>query len=967
MSGKRSRAMKMSGTGAFIGEIPGREFGPAPWWTWMGDITRASIDRDLRRFLKMEIYEIIPIPLYGLKQEYMGGEYLDLYRHACARCREWGMRIWIYDEFNWPSGCCAGRVLETARFRQRTIRIDPASGSWKISENRRFQLTAYGALWASGRRGYPDLLNPDAVDAYIRLTHEQYKRSLGEYFGDVVSGFFTDEPQMVGGGEGFPYTPGFFEMFMQRYGYDIRPGLRALAGNEPGGDGLRRDYWSLVSELFRLNFFRKYACWCAGNNLALTGHLLREETLGVSLHHNGDIFGMLSEMQVPGIDLLGCWTSFDEGVNDPNPRAKNMQWDITGKLIESIGYFCGRERTMCEAFGAISGTSTMARYKRAADFLFHNGISMINDNLFPDSMSSFRKFCGCHSFLTPWTAHYNILSRHIRAMSYLNSGSELATRVGLFYPGTDAFARYRKPSSELMGLNDFPADWESTQQTLYELAHGLPRAGWDYYLVFEQSLRGARPAAGGLRMKGFNCRVLVFPDVHYVDSATAAGIKRFVRAGGVMLCAGRVPKELDDSGSAREVAWGASGRVVELSGVREKLALEVSAEIEKHLKRPLRITGAGAGDVLATRRKTRAGDVIFLTNFGKNAADIRVRAPGGWREVDTCSGEEEPVRRDGALRLLPDESRLLVRTAAGNKEPAGRPERNLLAAMSDSWEFRLLEGNVASLPMSIFLGESGSRPPAGMKRGLWSRPFAEITDFDLTPQRRYWLRREIEIDYNPNCLEFVVDGCDGCRVFMNGNEARADCGGNPVWDDDNIVCDILPFARRGRNEITVEYTPDKIRGFVSWILPLNDLPPFVLRGDFLAESPLDSDYSAPVLGALPGRVETGALQPRGYPGFAGRAEYVQELKLKKPRGRVFLEMGTQQDLFEVEINGVRAGVLGWAPYTVEIGKLLRDGRNRFLFRLHTALGGVISRYFAGVDREKPAVGMLETPRLYMQR
>jgi len=106
---------------------PGREFGPAPWWAWLGAMTPATIDRNLQRFLAMEIYEIIVIPLYGLQPEYMGPEYFELWRHACRRCGEWGIKLWIYDEFNWPSGTCAGKVLrQHPRFRQHVLQINPA-------------------------------------------------------------------------------------------------------------------------------------------------------------------------------------------------------------------------------------------------------------------------------------------------------------------------------------------------------------------------------------------------------------------------------------------------------------------------------------------------------------------------------------------------------------------------------------------------------------------------------------------------------------------------------------------------------------------------------------------------------------------------------------------------------------------------------------------------------------------------
>ena len=91
--------------------VPDRGYGPAPWWAWMGDPTPDRMDRQLRRFLDMRVFEVIIIPLYGLVPEYLGTRYFELYRHACRRCRQWKIKLWIYDEFNWPSGTCAGRVL----------------------------------------------------------------------------------------------------------------------------------------------------------------------------------------------------------------------------------------------------------------------------------------------------------------------------------------------------------------------------------------------------------------------------------------------------------------------------------------------------------------------------------------------------------------------------------------------------------------------------------------------------------------------------------------------------------------------------------------------------------------------------------------------------------------------------------------------------------------------------------------
>ncbi len=74
-------------------EVPDHEFGPAQWFTWMGLETCESIDRDLQRFLDMEIYEVIIFPIYGLLVEYMSEEYLRLVRHTCERCKVLNMKF----------------------------------------------------------------------------------------------------------------------------------------------------------------------------------------------------------------------------------------------------------------------------------------------------------------------------------------------------------------------------------------------------------------------------------------------------------------------------------------------------------------------------------------------------------------------------------------------------------------------------------------------------------------------------------------------------------------------------------------------------------------------------------------------------------------------------------------------------------------------------------------------------------
>ena len=94
----------------------------------------------------------------------------------------------------------------------------------------------------------PDNLNPDCVKAFIDATHEKYLKIVGDKFGTVIPGIFTDETATGGN---FAWTPKFETEFEQRRGFSI-PGsyFRIFRGNSEQDRQLREAYWRTVQDLF---------------------------------------------------------------------------------------------------------------------------------------------------------------------------------------------------------------------------------------------------------------------------------------------------------------------------------------------------------------------------------------------------------------------------------------------------------------------------------------------------------------------------------------------------------------------------------------------------------------------------------------------------------------------------------------------------------------------------------------------
>ena len=96
--------LAMALNGAVRAEAP-----PAPLIP-MGAITGRPDENTVRETL--EAYKSVGIDQYliyprsGLETEYMSEEWLQLCEWFCRQEQRLGMKIWLYDEYNWPRGSC---------------------------------------------------------------------------------------------------------------------------------------------------------------------------------------------------------------------------------------------------------------------------------------------------------------------------------------------------------------------------------------------------------------------------------------------------------------------------------------------------------------------------------------------------------------------------------------------------------------------------------------------------------------------------------------------------------------------------------------------------------------------------------------------------------------------------------------------------------------------------------------------
>ena len=91
---------------------PPKEYAPVPFWFWNSAMKDEEIVFELEEMVKEHIYEVILHARKGLPIAYLSEEWFHRVEVTLKTAKRLGMRVWIYDEDNWPSGYASGKVLE---------------------------------------------------------------------------------------------------------------------------------------------------------------------------------------------------------------------------------------------------------------------------------------------------------------------------------------------------------------------------------------------------------------------------------------------------------------------------------------------------------------------------------------------------------------------------------------------------------------------------------------------------------------------------------------------------------------------------------------------------------------------------------------------------------------------------------------------------------------------------------------
>jgi len=419
------------------------EFLPAPFWSWNDKLEIEELIRQVDEMAEKGWGSSFMHSRVGLVTGYLSPEWFDCINASAKRAGEKGTFTWLYDEDKWPSGFAGGEVAKYPEFRGRALVLLTEE---KLTENDTVletvekdgktyyiakRISPMGNKWFNGAC-YVDLMNPEAVKKFIEVTHEQYKKHCGQYFGKEIKGIFTDEPcYLMHNNYDVPvvpwsdYLPDFFE---KRKGYSILPHIKELFFEEGDYRKTRFDFFDSASALFIESFTKQYSKWCDENNLIMTGHMMAEDSLTYQMQWIGNAMPHYEFMHWPGIDKLerAIWQT------------------VTVKQLTSVVEQLDKERCLSEVFGCIGQQSAFRERKWIADWEAVLGVSFVNHHLSLYSMRGERKrdYPANLFYQQGWWSEERAFSDYIGRLSMIAAYGKRDARILVLHPIASTWSEY---------------------------------------------------------------------------------------------------------------------------------------------------------------------------------------------------------------------------------------------------------------------------------------------------------------------------------------------------------------------------------------------------------------------------------------------------------------------------------------------------------------------------------------------
>ena len=747
------------------------------------------------------------------------------------------------------------------------------------------------------------------------------------------------------------WTPDLWEVFQQRWGYDLKVNLPSLIEETGDWKKVRHDYYELILELFVDRWAKPWSKYCDDNNLKWTGHYWEH---GWPVPTDGsDESAFYIWHQQPGVDMLG---------NKLDTAGLGGQFgnDRAVRELRSAANQAGRSRTLSETYGGGGWEMNFETQKRLVDWECVIGVNFVNQHLSYYSLNGVRKFDYPPSFSyhEPWWEHYKLMGDYIGRVSMAMSAGQQINPTLVLQPNTSAWMYFsRKVKNPAIG---------SIRDGFKNFVYRMEQQHLEYDLGSENVLKTLGRVKGKtLRVGKRDYSLVVIPaEMENIDQTTLDLLQKYLDNGGKVLSFNKNVSMVDAEESSKVTELAA--KYAEQWTVADKLTDAAALKL-------LRNDGFAMNDqtnngmLYHQRRMLDDGQLLFVVNSHQTKkASASITVEGKYvTKLDLVSGKaytypskSESGKVSFQVDLEPVGSALFV---VSNQKPT-EPEFTTVSGIETTLEstgpvaVKRESDNIMMVNyLDLKTAKSDKKDIYFMNAliGLFNENGVEMgnpwqhkiqykkTYLELDAQFKTdsWFEASYHFQINPNLsadamksIRAVVERPELWTVSINGNEVSKTEGS--YWIDKSFPeFAVGPYLKPGKNTLTLKAPRMNV---------LAEITPVYFLGDFLVK-PATQGFEI-----AEGNISTlGSWREAGLPFYSHKVDYTQTFRVAKTSGTAFkVKLNNWNgSVAEVLVNGQSAGLIAFRPNELDVTNMLKDGTNEITIKVTGSLKNTFGFFY----------------------
>ncbi len=677
-----------------------------------------GIDRYLDKLTDLGVGGVVAN--VGFKDYLQSDRQWEIWRYGLEGAVNLGMTVWMYDEYAYPSGSAGGIVpranpeysaeglacyvvraqggeqvtyplpVSARAFvaavakpvdeggNNRTVDISDyvdewgtlhwkvPEGEWEICYFARRQIyedTFVTRIPHGTTNKYIDVLDHEAVKAFLRVTHQAYVYNTPQHLWKHIQASFMDEPLLLAPHLSPPeerknvvldmplfidrpasvtWTKRFPDIFRQMKGYSVEPHLRSVFAGETAEDYyVRQDYWDVAAHLYATSFHGQIAGWCEKNGIASSGHTLAEEGLHGNIMFEGSLQEVIRPMQIPGIDMLN---------GDPESMlTRNL---VAPKAVSSVAHLTGRDLVQCETSAHQQHVNqdketSLAQWKGQANILYAMGVNLLTlyYNWSYMGEEKYRSY-------TDYVGRLALMLQHARHIC----------DVAVLYPVRTGWCWWTPwPFDDTPGVDrgNLSEKMDDLAEVYHNTCQFLAQDQIDFDIIDEQAVRDAVIADGAMHVSDESYPVIVLPAVEALELETLRALQKFSEAGGIIVPVADIPHLADSKINQKEFDE-IAGRLFP-AGTERVDAGDLTSLLKSEIDVDFRLPSPDK-KVCYTHYYKDGRDIYFVVNNCSDNKVIRpeLRTRGKWDLYRPLTGKIEKAPKNLEIPFEPFEGVFLV-------------------------------------------------------------------------------------------------------------------------------------------------------------------------------------------------------------------------------------------------------------------------------------------------------------------